>query len=68
MHIEHMRYIILLRRYKKGRNEKTRYSFYTLYEAREFVRGYLAALHDVDITHIYLTILDTNTGKCEVYS
>ena len=61
MHNEE-RYRIMLRRYQRGRAEKTGYSFHTLFEARLFVRGYLAALHDVDITHIYVTILDNNTG------
>ena len=61
------RYQIRLQHYRNGARGRTSYEFATKYQARAFVQGYTAALHDTGYSDLYVHIVDTNTGKSEVY-
>lgn len=56
-------YILKLRRYKRGAYGTTRYRFALGSFAKPFAVGYAAALHDIGITDLYVSLADQDGNK-----
>lgn len=54
------RYIIKLKRFERGKQGQTRYSYSTKIKSCVFAAGYLAAIRDMGRTDLYLSVWDGN--------